>query len=77
METVCGKIHESSFLPLLHVRFKFGLACLVLRGPEGVWKQQSGQGGRARTASLQVEMSRVSMNWSIGLALLTKHDPDN
>lgn len=71
------KIHESYFLPLLHVSFKSVLASSMLRCPEGVWKQQSRLDGRTRNASLQVEMSRFRINWSIGLALVTKHDPDN
>lgn len=71
VEIVYGKIHESFFLPLPHVRFKFRLACLVLQGLAGVWKQQSRLGGRARNPSAQAVMSRVSMNWSIRLALVT------
>lgn len=59
---VYGKMHKSYSLPLLHVSFKFMLACSMLKCPDGVWKQQSRLGGRARNTSLQFEMNRFSIN---------------
>ena len=58
-------------------QFQFMLACSMLKGPDGVWKQWSRLGRRARNAALQGKLSIFSINWSTKLALITKHSLDN
>ena len=58
-------------------QFQFMLACSMLKCPDGVRKQWSSLGGRARNAALQVKLSRFPINWSTRLALITKHGLDN
>lgn len=74
-EIVYGEIHKQ-FSPLLHVRFKSMLACLMFKCPDGVRKQQRRLDGRAKNISLLFEINIFSRNWSIRFALVTKHSSD-